>query len=104
MGNKQNRYSIYSRKGHPSVGSSNHYLNLPDNIRAIHTTNITQCYEKIPLEGNDNLHDALDFIIRKGFYHHNGSSRKHAIWVHINTESGLADKAKWDSKLPGSSC
>lgn len=51
-------------------------LNLSSSIRAIYTANITQCYEKLSLEGIENLHDSLNFIIRKGFYHHNGSSKK----------------------------
>lgn len=42
-------------------------MNLPTYIHAIYMADITQCYERIPLEGPDNLHDALGFIIRKGF-------------------------------------
>lgn len=79
-------------------------MNMPEDIRAIYTADITQCYERIPLEGCDNLHEALEFVTHKGFSHHNDASQKHSIWVHINTESGLADHAKWDKKVPNSSC
>lgn len=41
-------------------------MNLPVDIHAIYTADITCCYERIPLEGLDNLHDALGFVIRKG--------------------------------------
>lgn len=50
-------------------------INLLSDIHAIYTAGITRCYEHIPLEGNDNLHDALGFVIRKGFMFHNGSSK-----------------------------
>lgn len=78
-------------------------MNMLAPICIVCTIDITQCYEKIPLSGSNNLHDALDFIIRKGFSQHNSSSRQHSIWVHINTDIGLADHTKWDKKLLGSS-
>lgn len=79
-------------------------MNLPTQIMAIYIANITQCYERIPLEGRDNLHEALGFIVWKGFLQHNGTTKNHSIWVHINMESGLADRAKWDKKRLGSTC
>lgn len=54
--------------------------------------------------GFDNLHEALDFILRKGFSQHNSSTQQHSIWIHINTDIGLADHAKWDKQLLGSTC
>lgn len=68
-------------------------MNMPDTIWAMYIVDITQCYKKIPLEGFNNLHEALDFATQKGFAQHNGSSCQHSIWVHINTGSGLADHA-----------
>lgn len=79
-------------------------LNLPTHIMAIYTTNITKCSERIPLEGRDNLHEALGFIVLKGFSKHNRSAQQHSIWVHINTESSLIDCAKWKKKRLGSTC
>lgn len=79
-------------------------MNLPMQIHAIYTIDITQCYERIPLEGEENIHEALGFIIWKGFSQHNGSAHDHAIWVHINTKSGRADREKWDNKLPRLTC
>lgn len=79
-------------------------MNLPAQIRAIYIADITQCYERIPLVGKDNLHEALKFIIQRGFCQHNGSSCEHSIWVHINIDNDLADCAKWDKKLSCSTC
>lgn len=42
-------------------------INLLEHMHVIYIADITQCYEKIPLMGLDNLHEALEFILQKGF-------------------------------------
>lgn len=42
-------------------------LNLLDSISCMFITDITRCYENIPLEGPDNLPDALGFITKAAF-------------------------------------
>ena len=41
-------------------------LNLPPEISDIYVADVTQCYESIPLHGEDNLLDAMTFILTKG--------------------------------------
>lgn len=56
-------FSIYTENEQTSVGLWTLYefvVNLPTHIYAIYTVDITRCYEKIPLEGLDNLHMALE--------------------------------------------
>jgi hypothetical protein len=42
-------------------------LNLPPKIQDIYVADIARYYESIPLTGNDNLLDALIFVIKRGF-------------------------------------
>lgn len=42
-------------------------LNLPTQITDIYVADVTRCYESIPIEGPDNLLDALRFTIDLGF-------------------------------------
>lgn len=79
-------------------------LNLPQEIYSMFVVDITQCYERIPLTEEDNLPEALSFITRKAFQHHSSKSKTQVCWVHINTNSGLADKAIWCHKRPGTTC
>lgn len=80
-------------------------LNLPEQIFSLYITDITRCYESIPLTGNDNLPDALNFLICMVFQHHHISKRtERVMWVHINTMTGKADIAKWSTNCSGNSC
>ena len=42
-------------------------LNFLDQIFDIFVADITRCYESIPLQGEDNLLDAIQFIVNKAF-------------------------------------
>ena len=42
-------------------------LNFLDRIFDIFVADITRCYESIPLQGKDNLLEAIQFIINKAF-------------------------------------
>lgn len=42
-------------------------LNMPHQITDVYVADVTRCYESIPLEGEDNLLDALKFIIRHAY-------------------------------------
>jgi hypothetical protein len=78
-------------------------LNLPDKIFDIFVEDITCCYESIPLQGPDNLLEAITFITHKAFRH---SSSLHprattSIWVRIN-KAGVPAAAKWATSQPSS--
>lgn len=80
-------------------------LNLPNKIIfCLFIADITRCYERIPLTGADNLTDALSYITKKAFQHRRSKFKSQEIWVHINTVSGLADKARWSQRVPGKTC
>jgi hypothetical protein len=42
-------------------------LNFPEKIHDIFVVDITRCYESIPLQGSDNLIQAVTFIINLAF-------------------------------------
>jgi hypothetical protein len=76
-------------------------LNMPQQISDIYVADIRRCYESIPLEGDDNLHDAMTHLIKRGF----AQQKKHLprssplIWVRVNAE-GEAAKAIWATSAP----
>lgn len=76
-------------------------LNLPNKIYNIFVAHITRCYESIPLDGDDNLIDAVSHIIRIGYRqakkHHPRSTPQ--IWIRVNAE-GHAAHAQWSSSKP----
>lgn len=80
-------------------------LNLPDQIFCLYIVDITCYYETIPLIGNDNFAEALNFFIKLAFrQHHTSKAVENVIWIHINTTMGKVDVAKWSNKCPSSSC
>jgi hypothetical protein len=50
-------------------------LNIPDMINNIYVTDITICFESIPIFGNDTLYDAMKFITNLGIIN---MRRKHS--------------------------
>jgi len=76
-------------------------LNLPTKIIDIYVVDITRCYESIPLEGKDNLHDAVAHLIETGYKQEQNRHPKAivAIWILFN-DSGQAAKAIWSTSAP----
>jgi uncharacterized protein YuzB (UPF0349 family) len=76
-------------------------LNLPAKIHDVFVADITRCYESIPLQGNDNLLDAIAFIIRLGYkqakVHH--PRAEPMIWIRVGSD-GTATKATWSTSCP----
>jgi hypothetical protein len=71
----------------------------------VYVADVTQCYKSIPLCGNDNLLDALTFILTRGFreaklLHRKANSR---LWIRISSD-GTPGAAKWSTIQPKSGC
>jgi hypothetical protein len=80
-------------------------LNMPEKIHDIYVADMTRCYETIPLEGDNNLLDALKFVIRHAYRE---AARQHPIavntlWVKISSK-GLPTLACWHTTQPRSGC
>jgi len=76
-------------------------LNLPEKIHDIFVADITCCYESIPLQGPDNLLDAISYITRTTFRY---CSKLHprattTMWVRIRMD-GAPAAAKWATSQP----
>lgn len=78
-------------------------LNIPTHIHDIYVADITRCYECIPLDGPDNLLDALKFTIKIGFQEAQLLHPKTVttLWVKLTPE-GTPHKARWSSNRPRS--
>lgn len=78
-------------------------LNLPKQIHDIYVADITRCYECIPLDGPDNLIEALEFTINLGFQEAGLQHPKavNNLWVKF-TQEGTPQKAKWSTIPPKS--
>jgi hypothetical protein len=75
-------------------------LNLPDKIHDILVADITRCYESIPLNGPDNLLQAISFITKIAFKQASTMHPRVAtkLWIRIDTK-GAPAVAKWASSL-----
>lgn len=76
-------------------------LNIPLNVQHIYVADITRCFETIPVNGQDTLYEAMEFITSLGI---KNFKRKHpksepSLWVTINS-NGLTTKAIWASTCP----
>ena len=76
-------------------------INLPNNIHNIYVADITRCFETIPVNGNDTLFEAMEFITSLGV---KNFKRKHPrsemnIWFKSNTQ-GITSKVVWASSCP----
>ena len=77
-------------------------LNFPDNMKDIFVADITRCYESIPLEGKDNLLEAIKYVTKQAYKH---TRREHSkvvtsLWVRLSRD-GTPVAAKWATALPG---
>ncbi len=61
-------------------------INMPKNISYIFVVDITQCYENIPIHGEDNLGEAINFFIDKACsqYYKQHYKSKHLLWIKID--------------------
>lgn len=76
-------------------------LNLPEKIQDVFVADVTRCYESIPLQGPDNLIDAISNIIKLGFRQakHNHPRADPRIWIRVDSE-GCAARATWATSCP----
>lgn len=79
-------------------------LNLPEKIYDIFVLDIAHCYEAIPLEGRDNLMEAISKLISKAYQqiriNHPKSEQK--LWVRFDENKMIASSTKWASHIPNS--
>lgn len=79
-------------------------LNLPEKIYDIFVADIAHCYEAIPIEGPDNLMEAISKLISYAYrqirINHPKSDQK--LWVRFDTNKMVASSAKWASQSPHS--
>ena len=76
-------------------------LNLPQNVHNIYVADITRCFETIPVNGQDTLFEAMEFITSLGI---KNFKRKHPksepqVWYRTNAD-GVPSKAVWASTCP----
>jgi len=76
-------------------------LNIPEKMADIFVADITRCFEAIPLDGSDNLPDAVANLIAIGFTQQKKLHKRATplIWVRIDN-NGLAAKACWNTTAP----
>jgi hypothetical protein len=77
-------------------------LNLPEKIHDIFVADITHCYEAIPLDGDDNLMNAISSLISKAFrQNHIEHPRSiHKLWVKFDEGKSVATTSRWASNTP----
>jgi hypothetical protein len=76
-------------------------LNLPEHVHNIYVADITRCFETIPVNGQDTLFEAMEFITSLGI---KNFKRKHPrseplIWYRTNA-NGTPSRAVWASTCP----
>ena len=78
-------------------------LNFPSHLYDIYVANVTRCYESIPLQRQDNLLDAIKFIVIIGFKEASSLHPKalNELWVRINLDGSLRT-ARWATSQPHS--
>jgi hypothetical protein len=76
-------------------------LNLPMTLYDVYVADISRCYETIPLEGPDNLFQAISFIVSTTFRQAALShpKAKTSMWVRISNDGSPAF-AKWATRKP----
>jgi len=76
-------------------------LNLPVYLHDIFVADVTRCYESIPLDGPDNIMDAIAHIVKIGFQHAKSKHRTAVpnIWIRTDS-SGQAVRASWETCQP----
>ena len=78
-------------------------LNFPSFMTDIFVADITRCYESIPLQGEDNLFDAITFITNIAFKHASLLHPRCTTLMAVRIASdGTPGVAKWTTALPQS--
>ena len=79
-------------------------LNLPNKIHNIFLTDIAHCYEAIPLEGSDNLMEAISKLISYAFRQKRIDHPKFVqkLWIRFDEVKMIASSLKWASQAPQS--
>lgn len=77
-------------------------LNLPDKIHDIFVADIAHCYEAIPLEGKDNLMDAITKLISFAFQQKRIDHPKseQVLWVRFDENKMSAVTTRWATHSP----
>ena len=77
-------------------------LNLPDKVYDIFVADIAHCYEAIPLEGDDNLMDAISKLISFAFQQKriDHPRSKQSLWVRFDERKMSASSTRWASHCP----
>lgn len=78
-------------------------LNLPSHMHDVYVADITRCFESIPLQGKNNLLDALKFILKIGFKQARTQHPKAVthLWIKLDT-TGTPTSAAWSTTQPRS--
>lgn len=77
-------------------------LNLPTQIHDIFVADITRCYECIPLDGPNNLLEAISYIIKISFKEASLLQIKKTTCIWVRTDKdGTAYQAKWATNPAG---
>ena len=77
------------------------YLNIPNDVHNIYVADITRCFETTPVNGQDTLYKAMEFITSLGI---KNLKNKHprsepSIWFKVNSK-GVTTKVVWASTCP----
>ena len=77
-------------------------LNLPETVHDIFVADIAHCYEAIPLEGNDNLMDAISKLISFAYQQNRNDHprSKQNLWVRFDEQKMSATSTRWASHSP----
>lgn len=76
-------------------------LNFPQQMSDVFVADITRCYESIPLQGSDNLLDAITFVTNTAFKYAGLQHPKAntQLWIRNDTEA-TPTTAKWATRAP----
>ena len=76
-------------------------LNLPHEVHNIYVADITRCFETIPVNGQDTLFEAMEFITSLGVKNFKSKHPRSELNVWFRTNpSGVTTKAVWASTCP----
>lgn len=77
-------------------------LNLPEMVNDVFVADIAQCYETIPLEGNDNLMSAISKLVSYAFQQKRIDHPRslQTLWVRFDERKMVASTARWATHSP----
>jgi hypothetical protein len=79
-------------------------LNLPEKIHDIFVADIAHCYEAIPLEGDDNLMNAISKLISYAYQQKRIDHPRsiQSLWVRFDERKMSASSTRWAAQPPNS--